>query len=477
MQKIYIQIFLILAVFSFAIAKNIEVAAGYDGIKNAYDSADPGDVIVLTTSGGEYFEPGKLYINKDISIVAADGLEEKPQIINYLDNTFFKPDSGSLTLRGVVLQGYYDADGNDTTDTVIKFGVSAKIQDSTKTNIKIKIIDCVFNHFSSAKKAKGVYISGGGKASVDSLIIKNTVFRGMSQYPMYLRKGYKTVDGVRIPASNAALKGATNYFELTNCLFDNYGYVASGFGLLFESWDDSTVVANYPNATPDDYLPKVVIDHCTFVNFHKTGVRFQNSADITLKNSIFAYADTTGGGVAVELLDPDNEGDVEVAVHHVMYWVDDNGGPWVDAVYADTTWNIFADTNPMFADSLTYALADGSPGKEAADDGKDLGYLGDRITAIGDDLGHSPADFALNQNYPNPFNPTTTITYFTPKASKVTLTVYNLLGQKVRTLVNKNVTPGNHTVTFKANDLASGVYLYRLEADNFTSIKKMVLLK
>ncbi len=88
-----------------------------------------------------------------------------------------------------------------------------------------------------------------------------------------------------------------------------------------------------------------------------------------------------------------------------------------------------------------------------------------------------PKEFSLEQNYPNPFNPTTTIQYNTPKTGFVSLDVYNLLGQKVATLVNEVVQAGSHTVNFNASDLPSGVYMYQLKTDNFNSIKKMTLLK
>ncbi len=88
-----------------------------------------------------------------------------------------------------------------------------------------------------------------------------------------------------------------------------------------------------------------------------------------------------------------------------------------------------------------------------------------------------PQKFALEQNYPNPFNPTTTINYFTPKAGNVKISVYNVLGQLVKVLVDGNVTAGAHTVELKAGNLASGVYIYRMEAGNFTSFKKMILMK
>ena len=91
--------------------------------------------------------------------------------------------------------------------------------------------------------------------------------------------------------------------------------------------------------------------------------------------------------------------------------------------------------------------------------------------------GAVPKVFAFTQNYPNPFNPTTQIAFSLPQQSTVKLKVFNVLGQEVATLVNGSLSAGTHSVTFDARNLASGLYIYRLTADNFTSVKKMMLLK
>lgn len=88
-----------------------------------------------------------------------------------------------------------------------------------------------------------------------------------------------------------------------------------------------------------------------------------------------------------------------------------------------------------------------------------------------------PEKFALEQNYPNPFNPTTKIAFDLPQAANVELTVYDMLGRKVATMVNERMTAGTHNVQFDASKLASGMYLYRIDAGSFTSIKKMMLIK
>jgi len=98
------------------------------------------------------------------------------------------------------------------------------------------------------------------------------------------------------------------------------------------------------------------------------------------------------------------------------------------------------------------------------------------ITGLGDQ-NEIPTQYALYQNYPNPFNPSTTIRYALPQASNVTLTVFNTLGQPVAKRVQEEQPAGYYEVRFDAVGLASGVYLYRLQAGDFVQTKKLVLLR
>ncbi|CAN0541190.1 unnamed protein product, partial [Scytosiphon promiscuus] len=87
----------------------------------------------------------------------------------------------------------------------------------------------------------------------------------------------------------------------------------------------------------------------------------------------------------------------------------------------------------------------------------------------------SPLTFRLDQNYPNPVNPSTNISYSIHQASFVTIEVFNLLGQKVSTLVNEKQSSGNYTIRFDAMNLTSGVDLYRINAGEFSQTKRMIL--
>lgn len=88
-----------------------------------------------------------------------------------------------------------------------------------------------------------------------------------------------------------------------------------------------------------------------------------------------------------------------------------------------------------------------------------------------------PTVFALNQNYPNPFNPSTVVSFDLPVASRVTITVFNVLGQKVATIVDEEMEAGSHEKNWDATNYSSGMYFYRIQANNFTETKKMLLLK
>ncbi len=88
-----------------------------------------------------------------------------------------------------------------------------------------------------------------------------------------------------------------------------------------------------------------------------------------------------------------------------------------------------------------------------------------------------PVSYELYQNYPNPFNPTTNIKFAIPKSTNVKLVVYDVTGKEVTTLVNNYLNAGQYTFEFNAKNLASGIYLYRIETDNFVKVNKMILMK
>ena len=131
--------------------------------------------------------------------------------------------------------------------------------------------------------------------------------------------------------------------------------------------------------------------------------------------------------------------------------------------------------NMMRRDSVTFAIS-------STGFGNLLFYkygskLVDIVTGVRQEEQNQPVRFTLLQNFPNPFNNATTIRYTLPKSSSVILKVYDLLGQKITTLVNQLKQPGEYTATWNAEGMPSGVYFYRLQAGEFVDVKKLVLMR
>ncbi len=188
----------------------------------------------------------------------------------------------------------------------------------------------------------------------------------------------------------------------------------------------------------------------------------------------------------------------------------DNSGAWIASLGTDDGHN--TDKDPLFKSALdpstapssngdfhlelgSPALGAGSPATDpgvpktdidgnprplpSTDANVDMGAYEENsnATIIKDDALRGPKKFMLEQNYPNPFNPSTVISYNLPKASNVTLEIFNILGQKVATLVQGFKHAGAYKAEWNAGNLASGFYFYRLKAGVFVKTKKMILLK
>jgi len=166
-------------------------------------------------------------------------------------------------------------------------------------------------------------------------------------------------------------------------------------------------------------------------------------------------------------------------------------GRWGDGVYrrslSDTGWTHVSEGLSYINKGVqVYCLAlDRSPG---GPEGRQLFAgtwgggvwrrpLSEMITSVSTSHPVVPGSFNLQQNYPNPFNPSTTIKFELPRASQVTLTVYDILGREVSVLVNDREDAGIHEVKFDGANLASGVYFYRLQAGTYVETRKLLLLK
>jgi len=146
-----------------------------------------------------------------------------------------------------------------------------------------------------------------------------------------------------------------------------------------------------------------------------------------------------------------------------IFFTTDYGYSWID----------YNDNN----NKIINCLAIDSQGRLCAGTAKGVYFTNLSVTSIGSGFKSSPTSFSLSQNYPNPFNPTTFIRYSIPNASFVNLKVYDILGRETTTLINEEKPAGNYEVEFNGEDLSSGIYFYKLQTEDFTYVKKMIMVK
>jgi len=185
----------------------------------------------------------------------------------------------------------------------------------------------------------------------------------------------------------------------------------------------------------------------------------------------------TSAAVSVYAVDVDSDGDIDVLS---AFFYDDK----IDLYENDGNENFTPHTITNSADYAfsVYAVDVDGDGdidvlSASAGDNKIAWYENLGPVGIESNSNEIPIEYSLSQNYPNPFNPTTTIKYQIPEISFVTLKVYNVLGNEIKTLVNEEKPTGTYNVTWHAKNLPSGVYFYQLQAGSFIDVKKMILLK
>jgi hypothetical protein len=194
----------------------------------------------------------------------------------------------------------------------------------------------------------------------------------------------------------------------------------------------------------------------------------------------------------------------KATIHNTIIWnnnISQETNASVTATYSDIeggfTGTGNTDANPLFCDYWSgswpqlagnYHLTFLSPAIGKGENGVNMGAfdvgcdIDNSLLSVDELIDVTPTEYALHDNYPNPFNPTTTLRFDLPEVSDVTLTIYNMLGQKVRTFNMQSTPAGYHSVKWNAtNDygdpVGAGVYLYQLQTKDFVKTRKMVLLK
>jgi hypothetical protein len=402
------------------------------------DVITEGDTVVFVTSGGYYTSESYLKVEQpSITLMAAPGLEEKP-VLKTAPNTgrivrLYQPHAWVTGLKFEAYGYKIQVEGQNT-----PYGL--QFEDATGTNLGTVIVeDCEFTDF----RLRGIHCDDNNW--VDTLIVNNCFFNKIGESGMYNSGGGHNI----------------GYAKITNSTF----YKCGQKGMYIR----------------EQGMSPIEVSHCTFFYSDSTltgrtgnrGVYARNDSSITVRDNIFAqFAD-----YAVQVYGP------SPVVEYNLFWLCDSTIKNGDD--PDMTFPVFNDTgDPMFADTseanLDLAIALSSVAFEGASDGSNLGDprwgtwdasgLSDRNTSL-------PNTYTLDQNYPNPFNPSTTINFSIAEPGNVVLTIFNVLGQEIETLLDEQMRAGKHTVTWSAADHSTGIYFYMVKVNEFESIKKMLLIK
>jgi len=240
----------------------------------------------------------------------------------------------------------------------------------------------------------------------------------------------------------------------------NTGYVCNSGGYILKSTNggSSWFQAAYINGTS--------INDISFINNYTGYAAYAGSGGGVYKttNGGLNWQNVFNGGSAPSIKFF-NENTGFVSVYNGKIYSTTNGGAlWSDQSGLTTfTAGCFTFISPQIA----YAEAGGCLLKTT-----NVGFVFTEKKPL-----QTPKDFFLYQNYPNPFNPTTNIKFQISKIGFVRLKIYNSLGIEIKTLVNEKLGPGTYEALFNGNGLSSGIYFYKLETENFTDVKKLVLIK
>lgn len=412
-------------------------------IKSAVTS---GDTIMFVSDGGDYYSPAAVSLpSVPLVLMANPGASEKPVICAAYGSSRLVKFSAGLTVNGLKFQGDGIATHPDSLAAgkeANPYGLRAAKDDSIVQLGNIIFEDCVFSDL----RLRGIHLDK--KNHTDMLIVNNCIFRDIGECGIRGKESTRDID----------------YAKFTNSTFYKIG-------------DEGIYLTNVGN---------LEVSHCTFFFNDSTisgrsggGVKATDDSVVVIRDNLFVKQQEYGAKVYGP----------SPTVEYNLFWDIYSADNIVSADDSTLTFPIFNfEADPIFKDTtaanLDLALELNSPAVGVASDGSNLG---DPRWGTWDATGVNNNDaalksFQLSQNYPNPFNPVTSISYTIARNSNVQLSVFNLLGGKIATIVDKNQAAGEYTIHWNATDdngrkVASGVYFYRIQAGDFVSIKKMLLLK
>ena len=380
--------------------------------------------------------------------------------------------TSALTLNGGTIK---DAAGNDAILTLPSPGASGSLGAN-----EAFVIDAVspLAVFSPANGSVGIPVASNITISFSEAVRKtdDTILEDNNVNAVVTLKD-ADANGTDIPF-DATINDAKTVITVdpsSNFLSEQTVYVAIGTGALEDLLDNSVGGASVTFIT-EDIIPPSPFD--LFYPYNDTTIILtRNNFLDTLYFAWNQSVDTGGDAVTytremtgdlpnyirfiVESEKDSTTNMYKVPYHHIEHYMHEAGVELISG-----TWNIIA--------------TDGKYDVSATNGPFTLTIDGSKLNVNEGDL--IPETFALHANYPNPFNPSTTISYDLPEQAQVTLKVYDMLGKQIKTLVNQSQDAGNRTAVWNGTDnlgrqVSAGVYLYQIQAGEFSQTRKMLLLK
>jgi hypothetical protein len=453
----------------FSIRNGISLYGGFSGSENLIGQRDyKNNITILSGDIGEEGNPldncYRIFLNINIpdsaiidGFTIKDGYEDDYTMIHkwYYNGAAMFIEDSSLKISNCVFSNNHSIFSGGAVHSALSW--------PTRKIFKLEFNNCIFTgNFSSSA---GAVSSGTNYKNIfrDCSFINNTAAGTSalicSGYDFSITElyncifyGNKSIDGSCVYLTRGDLFSTTDdILKITNCSFVDNTSSGTGTGGIdlhnFSSLEKFAHLSNsvfYKNDSDDIYTP----DNSQILNIDNCAVEGGINIVYAGENNINLSSNNAGDPNSPYFSDPDRN-----------HWWIQSASPLKDA-------GIWTDDVPLF-DIVGYPRS-GNP---------DIGCYEFNPSSIEDDGTALPRTAELYQNYPNPFNPATNIRFALSRPGKVELTVYNVLGQFVRKLADKDFEAGFHSVRFEADDLNSGVYYYRLKAEGKEITKKMLMVK
>ena len=419
-------------------------------------------------------------VNISASIVDLDGSVDSAKLFYRIDNGSFNmvelTSSGGDTYTGTI-------PGIASDSAIVDYYVWAKDDEGNESKIppnpdtspqyfylvlnrNVTIRDVQFNPFGTDISGyNGYYVTLSGTVTADTSDFPGS---GVTAYQIYMQSGMGPWSGIRIGtrgamSSEVSALAKGDIVTLTGYVWD--GSVSPTFNVTrIDSVTSLTIIST------NNPLPEFEVLNTGDIGLEGNGDPLKEQWEsVLVKYLDVTVTDENADGDPLpnfgEMLVNDNSGDTRVELEDGFHSYHNLSDP-TRANYIQTG-NTFEELRGVMYYSFgNYKLV-------PRNDGDFLGW----VTDVNEE-NQLPEEFGLFQNHPNPFNPSTIINYNLPVQANVTLKIFNILGQEVKILIdNEIVSAGNHNISFNANGLPSGIYIYNLQANDFVQSKKMILLK